>query len=212
MRKALLITGLLAAFSFTAAAENIVTIQGSYMNVSRAYTAESGGDKAEARAAITSWGSTVTGFFEIGQGIGVLTGVGAYFPTYYEGETKVGSEKVEYDDELEDGGVVVAGDLGAGYNLSGPDLPFGVVLGAGAHLNFYSLSEGDDIEEQHSLVIGAGVQVLPYYAFSDVVYATGLFKLAMDFAELSRDPEVPEAWDHAVAWHVSFGLGVGFRL
>ena len=208
MRKALLIIGLLAAFSFTAAAENLVIVQGSYLNTGTSYEAEFAGRKHESAWSMAAWGSTLSGYFGVGGDVGVLTSLGVYFPTWY-----FITEPQDRDGEIEDGGLVLAGDVGAGWKLDVADSPVSFLLGAGAHLNHWTLYPPDDSDADSTseTVLGLSAQALPMIEAADGFYVAAGLKLAWHFLFLGSDPDKDDDVDYTGAIDLSASFGGGFR-
>lgn len=213
MRKLLLTIGLLAAFSYTATAENIVSLQGSYVNLGRGYSTGSGDDKLESTVAIAALGGTVSAYFGVAEGVGLLTGLGVYFPTNYASRSKYQGRTRSVDYEAK--GLAAAGDLGVGWRLSAADMPLGVILGAVVRGNYVTFNEIDGREidnDNGSSVLGAALRAMPTFAVSEAVYVVGSFSVGYDFLVLSHEPKLDEDDNHAGAFGVSAGLGVGFKL
>ena len=209
MRKAPLIIVFLAAFSLTAAAENIVIVQGSYLSSGADYEFESaGGEKQEVAGSFTAWGPTVTGHFGIGGDVGVLTSLGAYLPTWV-----FATEPRKGDSAIDDGGLFIAGDVGVGWHVDVPDSPLSFVLGAGVHLISRTLypPEDSDADDASETVFGLSAQALPMVGVGDGVYMTAGLKLAYHFLHVDSEPELPDNYDYTGGLALSVSLGYGFR-
>ena len=220
MRKQLITLCLLAALSVIAAAENIVIVQGSYLRTGASLQQEFGDVlKIERAASVAALGGTATGWFAVSGDVGVLTSVGVYVPTWTFLTTKCvsgcpsESESVETDHEIEDGGLVLAGDVGAGWKLDLPESPVSFVLGAGVHFTSLTVYPPKDSEadDSGSTVLGLSAQALPMLEVGDGFYLAAGAKLAYHFLLLDSEPDLPDETDYAGGLDFSASVGFGFR-
>lgn len=183
------------------------------MNLGRGYSTGSGDDKWESTVAIATLGGTVSGYFGVADGVSLLAGFGVYFPTNYASRSKFQGRTRRADYEAK--GLAVAGDLGVGWRLAAAEMPLGVILGTVVRGNYVTFNEidGREIENDNgSSVLGVALRAMPTFAVSEAVYLVGSFSFGYDFLVLSHEPKLDEDDDHAGAFGVSVGLGVGFKL
>lgn len=168
MRKLVLTLVLFACFSSTVAAENIVMVQGMYLNLGRSYAVKVGGAASNTllqTIATSAWGAAASGWFEVGDDVGVLAGMGLTFPTRAQSTTRSDGKKVgdDLDEELKDGGLFLAAELGAGWKLGARGSAFAAILGGGARVDVATLYQPKDSTDDNvsSNVLGVYLQALP---------------------------------------------------
>lgn len=208
--------------------ENIVLIQGTYMNAGRETTTESDRRTVIESTNVSTAGLSMTGYWgesfgflgslgltgtTLVQSLSLLPGIQAFRTTKVVTTTDTGSESVTDEQPAGSafGGVTITGDLGVGVRLGTGDMAF--ILGGGAHVN--SLAEPG----YSSWILGVGTQAIAILPIAEGFnFATSL-RIGYGFLEFARltrldedpDDEVETTAGGGLAWSLSLGVGFPIR-
>lgn len=208
--------------------ENIVLIQGTYMNAGRETTTDSDGRTVTESTNVSTAGLSMTGYWgesfgflgslgitgtTLAQPLSMLPGIQAFRTTKTVTTTDTGSESVsdEHPSGGTFGGVTITGDLGVGVRLGMGDMAF--ILGGGPHVN--SLAEPG----YSSWILGVGTQAIAILPIAEAFNFAVSLRLGYGFLEFARltrldddtDDEVEKTPGGGLAWSLSLGVGFPIR-